>query len=205
MELLLVSHRGIATGMKSAVSMVMGALADQITTMELTEDEGIEQFAARLEEYICSCLLYTSVLLYRPTTAVRKKALFELLHNAEEATEKSAYILADDMELTVEDYLEIEKNLKYKKGRAGVLALLRKQKPEAVRGSMKRLLETDSEECRMGALDLALWVKKEHPETFAAVRDLLRTVSEPTGREQVLLEELLGTRSCLLYTSSCSI
>lgn len=56
MELLLVSHRGIATGMKSAVSMVMGALADQITTMELTEDEGIEQFAARLEEYICSWL-----------------------------------------------------------------------------------------------------------------------------------------------------
>lgn len=56
MELLLVSHRGIATGMKSAVNMVMGALADQITTMELTEEEGIEQFAARLEEYICSWL-----------------------------------------------------------------------------------------------------------------------------------------------------
>lgn len=56
MELLLVSHRGIATGMKSAISMVMGAVADQITTMELTEDEGIEQFAVRLEEYICSWL-----------------------------------------------------------------------------------------------------------------------------------------------------
>lgn len=56
MELLLVSHRGIATGMKSAINMVMGALADQITTMELTEEEGIEQFAARLEEYICSWL-----------------------------------------------------------------------------------------------------------------------------------------------------
>ncbi len=56
MELLLVSHRGIATGMKSAISMVMGALADQITAMELTEEEGIEQFAARLEDYICSWL-----------------------------------------------------------------------------------------------------------------------------------------------------
>ncbi len=56
MELLLVSHRGIATGMKSAISMVMGAVADQITTMELTEDEGIEQFAVRLEEYVCSWL-----------------------------------------------------------------------------------------------------------------------------------------------------
>lgn len=168
----------------------------------MLQDEEYLDEAARLIPLLGQGSLYGSiralaarVLLYRPTTAVRKKALFELLHNAEEATEKSAYILADDMELTVEDYLEIEKNLKYKKGRAGVLALLRKQKPEAVRGSMKRLLETDSEECRMGALDLALWVKKEHPETFAAVRDLLRTVSEPTGREQVLLEELLGTRS----------
>ena len=56
MELLLVSHRGIATGMKSAISMVMGTLADQITAMELTEEEGIEQFAARLEDYICSWL-----------------------------------------------------------------------------------------------------------------------------------------------------
>ena len=52
MELLLVSHRGIATGMKSAVAMVMGPVADQITAMELTEEEGIERFAERLEEYL---------------------------------------------------------------------------------------------------------------------------------------------------------
>ena len=56
MELLLVSHRGIATGMKSAVAMVMGPVADQITTMELTEEEGIERFAERLEEYLTSWL-----------------------------------------------------------------------------------------------------------------------------------------------------
>lgn len=56
MELLLVSHRGIASGMKSAMAMVMGSLADQITAMELTEEEGIEPFAARLEEYILSWL-----------------------------------------------------------------------------------------------------------------------------------------------------
>lgn len=40
MELLLVSHRGIAAGMESAVRMVMGPAADQLTVMELTEDEG---------------------------------------------------------------------------------------------------------------------------------------------------------------------
>ena len=46
---------------------------------------------------------------------------------------QSAYRLAEDMELTAGDYLIIEKNLKYKKGRAGVLALLRKQEPAALR------------------------------------------------------------------------
>lgn len=135
------------------------------------------------------------VLLYRPATRERKQVLFELLHNAEEYTAKAAYLLADDMELTAEDYLEIEKNLKYKKGRTGVLALLRKQGPAAVRESIGRLLMTDSEECRMGALDLSLWVKKEWPEQFAEVGSLLQTLTEPTGRERVLLEELLGTES----------
>ena len=56
MELLLVSHRGIASGMKAAVSMVMGPVAEQITAMELTEEEGIEQFAKRLEAYLTAWL-----------------------------------------------------------------------------------------------------------------------------------------------------
>lgn len=53
MELLLVSHRGIASGMKAAVQMVMGPVAEQITAMELTEEEGIESFGKKLE----ACLL----------------------------------------------------------------------------------------------------------------------------------------------------
>ncbi len=57
MKLLLVSHRGIATGMRSAVEMVMGAAADQITAMELTEEQGIEGFGKSLEEYILSWLI----------------------------------------------------------------------------------------------------------------------------------------------------
>ena len=56
MELLLVSHRGVATGMKAAISMVMGPAADQITALELTEDEGIENFGKRLEEHLVSWL-----------------------------------------------------------------------------------------------------------------------------------------------------
>ena len=42
--------------MKAAISMVMGPAADQITALELTEDEGIENFGKRLEEYLVSWL-----------------------------------------------------------------------------------------------------------------------------------------------------
>lgn len=168
----------------------------------MLQDEAYLDEAARLipivgqgNTYGAARAAAARVLLYRPQTPARREALFELLHNPEEYTMQSAYRLAEDMELTAGDYLIIEKNLKYKKGRAGVLALLRKQEPAALRESVGRLLETGSEECRMGALDLALQIKKEEPQEFAAVRPLLETLTGPTGREQVILGELLGTKS----------
>ena len=65
------------------------------------------------------------------------------------------------MELSNEDYREIEQNLKYKKGRAQTLALLRKQSNQNLTACIERLLEDKSEECHMGALDLALQLKKD--------------------------------------------
>lgn len=135
------------------------------------------------------------IFLYRPKSPVRKRILFELLHNPEEFTMKSAYHLADDMELSEEDYIEIEKNLKYKKGRGGNLALLKKQTPEQLIGSISRLLQTKSEECHMGALDLAMQLKKETPEEFLKVKPVLSHLSEPTGKEKILLAELTGESS----------
>lgn len=124
----------------------------------MLQDEAYLDEAARLipivgqgNTYGAARAAAARVLLYRPQTPARREVLFELLHNPEEYTMQSAYRLAEDMELAVGDYLIIEKNLKYKKGRAGVLALLRKQEPAALRESVGRLLETDSEECRMGA------------------------------------------------------
>lgn len=47
----------------------------------------------------------------------------------------------------------------------------------------------------MGALDLALQLKKEDPASFARILPGLHAFSDPTGREKVLLEELLGAES----------
>ena len=131
------------------------------------------------------------VLLYRPESKRRREVLFGLLHNPEEYTLRSAHRLVEDMDLTEEDYQRIEQNLKYKKGRAGTLALLRRQTPEQLTACIGRLLLEASEECHMGALDLALTVKKEQPEQFESIVPLLGGLKEPTGKEQVLLGELL--------------
>lgn len=68
MELLLVSHRGIASGMKSAIAMVMGPVAEQITAMELTEEEGVGNFSKRLEEYLVTWLSGTGKALFLRTS-----------------------------------------------------------------------------------------------------------------------------------------
>ncbi len=135
------------------------------------------------------------VLLYRPKTVTRKKVLFELLHNGEEFTNQAAYKLAEDMELSAEDYIEIEQNLKYKKGRTQTLALLRKQDNAHLAACIRRLLAEKSEECHMGALDLALQLKKDDKKIFESILPQLQAFANPTGKEQVLLKELLGAKS----------
>lgn len=135
------------------------------------------------------------VLLYRPESPARKKVLFELLHNAEEYTNQAAHALVEDMTLSAQDYLEIEQNLKYKKGRSRTLALLRRQDNKSLTACIGRLLGEKSEECHMGALDLALQLKKEDGTSFSQILPQLRAFSNPTGKEQVLLEELLGAES----------
>ncbi|MDE5597277.1 MAG: DUF4132 domain-containing protein, partial [Lachnospiraceae bacterium] len=135
------------------------------------------------------------LLLYRPVSEVRKKVLFELLHNAEENTNRSAHLLIEDMELSAEDYIAIEQNLKYKKGRAGTIALLKKQDSESLSACITRLLAEKSEECHMGALELAIHLKNEDKKMFAGIVPKLQMLSNPTGKEQVLLDELLSTES----------
>lgn len=148
------------------------------------------------ERYGVSNRIYAArVLLYRPVSRVRREILFGLLHNPEEYTCKAAYRLADDLTLTTEDYRKIEQNLKYKKGRAGTLALLRKQPPGQLAESIGRLLAAKSEECHLGALDLALRMKKEHSPDFDRVKPYLADFTGATGPEQVLLKELTGDSS----------
>lgn len=56
MELLLVSHKGVASGIKNAASMTVGDMAESIKVIELTADDGVEAFAEQLEQYLTAWL-----------------------------------------------------------------------------------------------------------------------------------------------------
>lgn len=52
MNLLIVSHQGVAAGMKSAAEMILGDLAKNIKIIELTEAEGVEKFSRSVESQL---------------------------------------------------------------------------------------------------------------------------------------------------------
>ena len=182
------------------IEMTPSDIAERICVIAwmLQKDEYLDEAAGLIglvgqgKSYNASRAAAARVLLYHPKSATRKKVLFELLHNAEEYTSKAAYKLAADIELTTEDYRLIEQNLNYKKGRAGTLKLLRRQDGQQLAECIHRLLTQKSEECHMGALDLALCLQKKDKTAFAAVIPALQALKNPTGKEQVILDELLG-------------
>ncbi len=139
--------------------------------------------------------LLVRVFLYRPERPEQKEVLFELLHNPESYTMEAAFQLVNDLSLEDEDYCKIEKNLKYKTGRGETLKLLRKQSIGGQKASISRLIQTSSEECHMGALDMALSIKQKHPEEFSDIPPMLSELKHPTSKVQVLLEELTGESS----------
>ena len=185
------------------VTMSQSDIAERMCLIAwMLQDDAILDEAAEMipligqgQSYNATRAVAARVLLYRPKSETRKKVLFELLHNGEEFTNQAAHKLVEAMELSAEDYIQIEQNLKYKKGRAQTLALLRKQDNDNLAACITRLLGEKSEECHMGALDLALHLKNEDKKTFAGILPQLQALSNPTGKEQVLLKELLEAKS----------
>ncbi|MDE6896788.1 MAG: DUF4132 domain-containing protein, partial [Lachnospiraceae bacterium] len=107
------------------VTLTPSALAVRMCLIAwmLQEDSLLDEAAELIpsigqgERYGVSGRIYAArVILYRPASGKRREVLFDLMHNPEESTCKTALKLVEDLTLTAEDYLKIEQNLKYKKG-----------------------------------------------------------------------------------------
>lgn len=137
--------------------------------------------------------LAARLLLHRPRTRVRRELLFSFLRNPESNTRSVAHQLVGKLSLAPEDFRKIEANMRFKKSRAETLSLLKKQEPEALGACIRRLLAEKSEESRMGALELALHLKKQNAAEYQKLLPALAAYSDPTEKERLLLSELVVT------------
>lgn len=137
--------------------------------------------------------LAARLLLYRPRTKARRELLFSFLRNPESNTRSVAHQLVGRLSLSPEDFRKIEANMRFKKSRAETLTLLKKQEPEALGACIRRLLAEKSEESHMGALELALHLKKQNASEYQKLLPALTAYSDPTEKERLLLSELVVT------------
>ncbi len=161
----------------------------------LQEDAYLDEAAELLPVITDGRHLAARVLLCRPKSEIRKKILLDCLHSQEENTRNVAFTLVKRIKLLPEDYRKIEGNMRYKKGRAETLEILKSQEPEALRGSIGRLLKEKSEESHMGGLELAQHLKKKSLPEYRLVVPILKAYENPTQKERILLTELIGEQS----------
>lgn len=113
-----------------------------------------------------------------------------------EMCRRTAIKLVDAMQLTAEDYAELEKLLrfKYADSRTALIRWMMKQPDDALFNSLTRLLgDKKSEERRMAALDIIKLLADEDKRTALIARcaQLATAYENPTAKEKTLVDSLL--------------
>ncbi|WP_455717930.1 DUF5724 domain-containing protein [Anaerosporobacter sp.] len=139
---------------------------------------------------------YIAMLLHNPKTAVQRKALFDYVANRESYTRDTAFKLVKKLVRTEEDNILLESYLKYKHQdiRRYVLELLGEVTEENLVHCVKRLLNTDNEQMRLGGLDLIVSAKLKNAsqDTLKQLITLAEHMESPTPKESILIEEIAG-------------
>lgn len=109
---------------------------------------------------------------------------------------RTAIKLVDAMNLTAEDYAELEKLLrfKYADSRTALISWMMKQPDDALYDSLTRLLgDKKSEERRMAALDIVKQLVDEDKRVALIARcaQLVTAYENPTAKEKTLVDSLL--------------
>ncbi len=135
-------------------------------------------------------------LLYEPRTPLQRQALLHYAADKETYTRKTAFDLIRKLSLEPEELLLLESFLRYKNQdiRGFVLEMLGQLTGEALYRCAERLVRHSTEEMRAGGLDLIFNAKKAAPdaELMARLTALAGQMEQPTAREQILIEEIVG-------------
>lgn len=134
-------------------------------------------------------------LLKQPSSQIQVDTLVKALGDRAESPRKIAFEVLSRLELTAHQYLRIEELLKYKTGelRQQAILLLSKQTPEALTGSIERLLISPVADKRLAGLDLLLSIRKkeDYAPTYKQTIPLVGRIQNPAAKEQLLIDQLL--------------
>lgn len=140
-------------------------------------------------------------LIREPANDDQRALLVEAVADKETFTRQKAAELVKNMELSPENYTQLENMLKYKKAdvRDTVLSILYKMDGNSMYELIGRLLADPKEEKRTAGLDLLLQLKKDEDrkELFARCVKHIDTMEHAASRvstkEQILINEIINT------------
>lgn len=140
------------------------------------------------------CLKYT---LDNPSTPVQKEVLTALLCDKESWTRSSAREIVNRTKLDEANYLQMEEMLRYKAAdmREYLIEMLYKQSDEKLEGTVERLLLDKKEEKRTAGLDIVMQLAADtcRKRVYDNCVIYVKAMENPTSKEQILIENILGT------------
>lgn len=164
----------------------------------LRDEEKITEIAAMIPEIDSSSYSRDILLLFlirEPANDRQRAILVDAVADKETYTRNSAAKLVKDMELSPENYVQLENMLKYKKSdiRETVLSILYKLDGEDMDGLIGRLLADPKEEKRTAGLDLLLQLKNDEnrqklfKKCVCRLDDISAKIST---KEEILIKEI---------------
>lgn len=176
---------------------------------ELTHEDLLEKMAAivyvigsdELLNDLCTCYeqagsdvraFMIKKLLKQPASQIQADTVVKALGDRAEAPRNAAFEIMNQLEISDEQYLQIEELLRYKSGvlRQKAIALLMKRNAEALCGTIERLLSASLADKRLAALDMLLTLRKNDEAMYKRLMPLVSTIEKPSSKEQLLIEQM---------------
>ncbi|MFX4262790.1 DUF4132 domain-containing protein [Pelotomaculum propionicicum] len=139
---------------------------------------------------------FVNAFLYDPRTRKQKTAIVELLGDKSPYVRSTVLGIVEKLKLSPDDYRIIEDLLQYKAGdlRKNAISILLLQPPEALLGSVKRLLEAGDENKHLAALDIISSV--ENKPKYAGIshecRRIAAVLAETSQKTRILSEKIIN-------------
>ncbi|MBC5633037.1 DUF4132 domain-containing protein [Parabacteroides hominis] len=179
---------------------------------ELTHEDILEKMASiiyvvgsdELLDDLCTCYeqagsnvraFIVKELLKQPASQIQVDTLVKALGDRADSPRSAAFEILDKQEISDDQYLKIEELLKYKSGvlRQQAIKLLMKRGPEALSGTIARLLSAPLADKRLAALDMLLTLRKKggQAEVCDSLVPLVSSIEKPSSKELLLIEQLI--------------